>query len=758
MPPPIEDIQEVFEICRKTVSTHIQVEKLIHLLKKPGNESLLLSTDSQGWTPLMTAVFHGHTEIVMKILNMNTALLENPRIRFNIYHKSASGATALDLAEASKHKQLIPLLKGEIARSQRLKKNPVFIGYHETSLDGYNFIIEDRERQRFPMIGGTGGYFGGGIYFAASEQESSAKALSHGIGFKCNLRMGNVYKINTYAELLKFYKRYIELGDESVSSYSIPVDVMQERLLQDGYDSVWGHHDKTIHSTKRILKSGDEYIVFSADQVDIQNFYHVVKRSFNFTYIPKLLKRPFNYPLRDPLTSLNSIWHVMSPLKSNIVPPKRHAKVFKINYETIPEPFSSPLSVQETRDLLNRQRAPNTPEIVFETGDIIDFTHPDDEYEGIRICVFVKYSHNESFIPYLTSSVRSNKILLDIQEYTDLLFIHKHFLEQLTCFTPKSFEEHYTPLLEESKGYLIEEMQLSESHLVKYLPILKQPKYHYYLQFLKDTVSLASDETNTYLVQTDSYNSNLLKPIALLAGRGIQPTEEIQLKCLTTLLGDRFYSMNFRLDIVIVFNCKKYRYNTKIEIDLLKQFPSVVYPEYQTVPDIINLKDIDKTDYIKIDELLHNPKSLPILQLNDQVSTESPLFTVEPANNPSGNIRIELECYYTEGDQGINYKEYEDEYRELFSINDRIFSPNILYKLIPKKLLDIKPVTHNGMRTIHEFDFKQNLGCLLGFNTISSMAKTQLEVLNITKRVEKALQAEFKKKQISLPLLSGMIV
>jgi hypothetical protein len=122
-------------------------------------------------------------------------------------------------------------------------------------------------------------------------------------------------------------------------------------------------------------------------------------------------------------------------------------------------------------------------------------------------------------------------------------------------------------------------------------------------------------------------------------------------------------------------------------------------------------------------------------------------------------MRIEIECYFTSGIPNREYdEEDEDEIdRDFININHRIFSPEILYKHLPKKLINVKPIVKNGMRTIYEFEFKENIGCLLGFNTIASMAKTQMEVIKETKRFEERLQAEFKKKQIQLPLLSGLV-
>jgi hypothetical protein len=196
-----------------------------------------------------------------------------PRKRLNMNATNKNGQDVFSLASAYNNISVMKALDIETKRRERLQKRQTVIGYHTTNWDSFNKITFDKSIGKYPMIGGTGGYFGGGIYFALTQQESMEKALSQGMCFECNLRMGEVLKISSMDELNEFIKLYCK----EESRYRIPTDVMCRRLLTFGvkpYDSIWGHYDETIPSiTDRILPTGDEYAVYYADQLEIKKTY-----------------------------------------------------------------------------------------------------------------------------------------------------------------------------------------------------------------------------------------------------------------------------------------------------------------------------------------------------------------------------------------------------------------------------------------------------------------------------------------------------
>jgi hypothetical protein len=263
------------------------------------------------WTPLMLAAFKGHINIV-KYLISNEAMIESHRYKIDIYWQSSSGSTVFDILENNANQpELIRIIQKEDLRQKRLNSLPTKQGFHETDLKSFNFIVSDSHQHRYPMVGGNGGYFGGGIYFAFSQYESSRKTHHRGYGFECSLKIGNCLILETKRQLKYFYRdycytssgyrEYIKIPDENldkpdatdadpndaedprdwVNSYETPIDVMQRRLLENDIDSVWGHYNTTTiqNPHKRILPRGDELVVYSADQVVIKKYFIVNKQT-----------------------------------------------------------------------------------------------------------------------------------------------------------------------------------------------------------------------------------------------------------------------------------------------------------------------------------------------------------------------------------------------------------------------------------------------------------------------------------------------
>lgn len=256
--------------------------------------------DELGMTLLMYLVNDPtHLPFVKQLIHSSEATRTSLRQPINLNLMNKNGEDAFLLASAANHTEFEELLNVEENRKKRIQKryshNPTQ-GYHETSGESYKFIMNDLKHHKFPMIGGAGGYFGGGIYFAVSQQESTKKALYHGYGFQCELKMGNVYKISSKQELNAFRQTYFNsIDDHTRIWYQTPSDVIRMRLLTyngKSYDSVWGHYEDTIPSIQnRILPTGDEYVVYSADQLAIQNTFIL----FNTQWLPNNIPEPRIY-------------------------------------------------------------------------------------------------------------------------------------------------------------------------------------------------------------------------------------------------------------------------------------------------------------------------------------------------------------------------------------------------------------------------------------------------------------------------------
>ena len=339
--PPIRKVEEesyyetqrkvLLEICKNGNANNKLHELIMSLQSSPQkiNIQQFLNEPFQKyhWTPLMMAVYNGHINVVYYLINSN-ASADRHRYKIDIYWKSPSGTMAIDLLNPKhdNYEKLVSLIQREDQRQERINKKPTKQGFHETSMDAFNFIINDYNNNKFPMIGGQGGYFGGGIYFAQSEEESSKKALHHGCGFECTLKMGNVYEIDSVRKLKYFYRDYCYVDyrdydkledtflyteaeyqdvddrdedesddDDWVQPYSTPCDVIQRRLLEDGYDSVWGQQNENIpNKTKRILLTGDEFVIYSADQIELKKIFLINKLRKTWDLIVDFTKSPQN--------------------------------------------------------------------------------------------------------------------------------------------------------------------------------------------------------------------------------------------------------------------------------------------------------------------------------------------------------------------------------------------------------------------------------------------------------------------------------
>jgi WD40 repeat protein len=356
--------KKLLEACQKG-----ELKTLRELIETPTSEPIDFNqflnepTGSYKWTPLMVASYYGHLDIIDFLIN-HEAKIDSHRYKVDIHYQTPSGATAIDFANKAnerKHaksgvgtedekvkakeaieahtKALQNILTKEKTRQERINKLPTKQGFHETSNSAFQFILQDVEKKRYPMVGGDGGYFGGGIYFAKTTEESTRKALSHGHGFQCTLKMGKCLKIKNEYDLMKFYMRYcyIYKRDDSYDGhykdiheirnktdpYNIAIDVMQSRLLEDDYDSVWGIQDKDVSVNKRILKTGDEYVVYSADQVVIDTYFIVNKINSLWTEIPNKsvveMKKFHSVFKRNWDSQLNSFYTIaFAPSKSYI--------------------------------------------------------------------------------------------------------------------------------------------------------------------------------------------------------------------------------------------------------------------------------------------------------------------------------------------------------------------------------------------------------------------------------------------------------
>lgn len=112
-------------------------------------------------------------------------------------------------------------------RDKRLAKGPVKTLYHQTDEKAAQAIIK---AQKF--LRGSGGYAGGGIYFATNAKATYRKARTRGVILTATVKLGRI-------------KTQSDSSDNNFST-----------LAKKGYDSV------KVTS----LSSGVEYVVYNYDQ------------------------------------------------------------------------------------------------------------------------------------------------------------------------------------------------------------------------------------------------------------------------------------------------------------------------------------------------------------------------------------------------------------------------------------------------------------------------------------------------------------
>jgi hypothetical protein len=375
-----------------------------------------------GWTLLMNASYCGNLPMV-RLLLYSAADLKNIRREIDIFKRSVSGQTAIDVCV---NEEVLQLLTGEKQRRMRLLSGEKKIGYHETSLESFSFILEDSKKGKYPMIGGNGGYFGGGVYFALSQAESSIKALHHDRGLKVILRMGHCFKIESFDELDAFRQEFC--GN---APYQTPVDVVQARLLEKGYDSVWGHHRLDFPEDKRILKTGDELVVYSADQIRLKDYFAIVSPC-HFKNI---------YDRRD------NIWIPYKPSQPIVSTPLwRTASLYKL--KMTPDKEETCGDISWLRNYLGTD---------FVSGDLIWYELPNDA--RVRCAVYFNYSAFEilvnimEFYSYIHPSHPMTFNEHNPYYRNPPLFLTLQLLDDLGLTTAQELYLHYKDVLREAAGF-----------------------------------------------------------------------------------------------------------------------------------------------------------------------------------------------------------------------------------------------------------------------------------------------------------------
>ena len=292
----IADYNELFKFCRNIKVTQQDREAILKLIDK--DVSIVDKEDPiTGMTPIMVASNAGNVYALETLLFKQVS--HAPQIhgekyqRYPIkpYKTNLEGLNALELAADYRTKTF---LKNYYERHDRFKDTTIQKGWHETGFESFNYIFNDHRKGLYPFFGGDGGYFGGGVYFALFQQESSRKALHHGYGFQCKIKMGEVCNIRNKLDLDQFIKTYCR----NQNSYELPNDVMRWRLQYFGdkpYDSVWGHKGETLPfgspppiPDNRILQTGDEIVAYYPDQISIVGTYITNREDIEKSWTPLL--------------------------------------------------------------------------------------------------------------------------------------------------------------------------------------------------------------------------------------------------------------------------------------------------------------------------------------------------------------------------------------------------------------------------------------------------------------------------------------
>jgi hypothetical protein len=518
--PPLEKpvliSQRLFDICYSGKD----LEAFKGILRE--DTKALFKTNDSGWTVLMICAYNGHMDFVKEILETIKATKEGLRLKYDIYHTTPSGLTALDLANQNGHTKIADLLSGETERKMRLKQQPTEYGFHETSLEAFQFIIKDALAERHPMIGGISGYFGGGIYFAINQQESSRKTLSYGFGFKCLLLLGNCYKIHKQNELQEFYNLF-HTNPYSHPSHlfvlDVPVDIMRVRLLEKGYDSVWGKNTKDFYNdpfTSR--RFGEEYVVYSADQIKIDTYYVADKNTFNISLFNYYFMHQLQIPPLKTIETHHIEWGEISKPKDmlnlSLVKPTRKANYYKIQLPDTSQRLYAPWTIEKTREFLNIQKGSAED---FQSGDIIDFSQPLEISKCIKMCFYIKYNAYEEWIPYIIRrEPKYNYNCINVETKYKRVFISSKIRNKLRFLeSTDDLYRHYSNLMiqpNHPNTFIVQYTDLEKGTDWKdMLPLLKEPAYKSQLETLNTKASLAKDESNYYLMVQDPEDLDVFK-------------------------------------------------------------------------------------------------------------------------------------------------------------------------------------------------------------------------------------------------------
>lgn len=125
------------------------------------------------------------------------------------------------------------------ARQIRLRRNTEVL-YHQTHRGAADLILGSGR-----FMPGSHGLAGGGIYFAASPEDTVGKAQSTGVMFKCRVQLGNVLQLTSD-------------GDRTMNT---------KKLLAGGHDSV------------KIGRTRPEWVVYVHSQVEIVDSYDCDQRT-----------------------------------------------------------------------------------------------------------------------------------------------------------------------------------------------------------------------------------------------------------------------------------------------------------------------------------------------------------------------------------------------------------------------------------------------------------------------------------------------
>jgi hypothetical protein len=575
-------IEELWDICEKGATAEA-VKALFHHPEFPEEINRFVNED--GWSPLMVAVYNGHKQVVEEFLNIQRkAILESRRLPLNLYYRSPSGLTAMDVAV--NHKEIVSLLTDEDGRRKRLKTGAHKMGYHETNKSSFDYIANDADKRRYPMIGGNGGYFGGGVYFATTTQESSRKALHNGYGFKCRLAMGHIYYIQNYNELNTFRNEFCD----GTNQYNTPTDVMQQRLLEKGYDSVWGHYDDDPKTPidERILKTGDEYVVYSADQISIQMYYDIRCKVF-LDVIDN----------RD-IYSKSVHWE---PLDRNnsLIPPTRPARYFSLK-NVLKETPDKPWPINQVRHWL----ACKGIRVDLQTGDLVEFrTEDDNETVGKYVCIYQRFKTDEKWLLYAyTEEMQNITQDLIINDDSPSVYISKNSLSWIGLKTLPELLTHYLDVILAHPTLLM--VQMTEKPDPNYpwdnwFPVLKDTvKYHYAIKnFFHNGAYLVRRGTEMYLFLDKNDELKLEK---------IEPSmsTERQLQIIASMYRPyKNVSFTLTMDAYVILEKQKYTFKKFFNLaNMVSVFPTFQINTSKTSKHTLVIDNADMTDFIQFQDAI----------------------------------------------------------------------------------------------------------------------------------------------------------